>query len=134
VSGAAVPAIEPAGIAEYHAHVYYTAAQRGHARALREALGARFVVRLGRWRETPVGPHPRPMFQVAFGPEEFARVVPFLMLNRGPLDVLIHPETGRGAAGDHAARSAWLGAVQVLDIPWLEALEDALTPARPALP
>lgn len=120
---------EPAGIVEYHAHVYYAAAQRAHARWLREALGARFVVRLGRWRDTPVGPHPRPMFQVAFGPGAFGSVVPFLMLNRGPLDVLIHPETGHGAAGDHAVRSAWLGAVQVLDIPWLEAMDAALRDA-----
>lgn len=123
MSTAAGPPLEPASVAEYHAHVYYTPAQRAHARWLRVALGARFVVRLGRWRDTPVGPHPRSMFQVAFGPAEFGRVVPFLMLRRGPLDVLIHPETGHGAAGDHSVRAAWLGQRQVLDIPWLEALD-----------
>ena len=40
------------------------------------------------------------MYQVAFAPEEFGRLVPWLMLNRGGLDVLVHPQTGDGYA-DH---------------------------------
>ena len=40
------------------------------------------------------------MYQVAFSPEEFARFVPWLMLNRGGLDVLVHPQTG-DAYADH---------------------------------
>lgn len=121
--------IEPPGVGEYHAHVYYTPAQRAHARWLRAQLGRRFVVRLGRWRETPVGPHPRAMFQVAFAPAQFGAVVPFLMLNRGPLDILVHPESGHGHAGDHAVRSAWLGQPQVLDIPLLEQIDAGHLPA-----
>src|SRR5690349_5693003 len=68
-------------IAGYHAHVYYDAATRGAAERLREALGAGFDVRLGRWHDQPVGPHPSSMYQVAFDVAEFARIVPFLMLN-----------------------------------------------------
>ncbi len=40
--------------------------------------------------------------------EEFAKVVPWLMLNREGLSVLVHPSTGDGY-GDHLERSLWLG-------------------------
>ena len=123
------PLIDPLRAGEYHAHVYYTPPQRPHAAWLRAQLGRRFVVRLGRFRETPVGPHPRAMFQVAFVPAHFGAVVPFLMLNRGPLDILIHPESGHGHAGDHAVRSAWLGRPLVLDIPFLELIDAGHLPA-----
>ena len=56
----------------------------------------------------PVGPHTAAMYQVAFEPEELARLLPWLMLNRGPLAVLLHPETGDELA-DHTAHAAWLG-------------------------
>ena len=49
------------------------------------------------------------MYQVAFAPEEFGRLVPWLMLNRGGLDVLVHPQTG-DAYADHTEHASWLGA------------------------
>lgn len=119
--------IEPSAVAVFHAHVYFTPAQRPHARWLRRELARRYRVRLGRWRETPVGPHPRPMYQVAFGSDAAGQVMTFLMLNRGELDILVHPETGHGHAGDHAVRSAWLGTPQALDIGLLEALDRGRT-------
>jgi aromatic ring-cleaving dioxygenase len=64
--------------------------------------------RLGRWHDQPVGPHPVPMYQVAFAVDEFARLVPWLMLNRGELSVLVHPLTGDDYA-DHAQFALWLG-------------------------
>jgi len=45
---------------------------------------------------------------VKFNPEEFARVVPWLMLNRAGLNILVHPET-RDAYTDHALNALWLG-------------------------
>jgi DOPA 4,5-dioxygenase len=45
---------------------------------------------------------------VAFGVEDFAALVPWLMLNRGGLDVLIHPLAGN-AYDDHTAYAMWLG-------------------------
>jgi len=94
--------------ASYHAHVYYDAATRGQAAEVREALGAQFAVQLGRWHDTPVGPHPQGMYQVAFPAEEFPRVVPWLMAHHGPLAVLIHPNTDDDL-GDHSDRALWLG-------------------------
>ena len=99
---------EPSAIRAYHAHVYYLPKTRADAARLREELDNRFTVTLGRWHDALVGPHTRSMYQVAFAPDEFARVVPWLMLNRGPLDVLVHPETGDEVA-DHTAHAFWLG-------------------------
>ena len=92
----------------YHAHVYYDPADRRPAERLREAIGSRFAVELGRWHDEPVGPHPTAMYQVAFAAGEFARLMPWLMLNRGGLDVLVHPQTG-DALADHTIHAAWLG-------------------------
>jgi DOPA 4,5-dioxygenase len=99
---------DTAGIEGYHAHVYYDAATRGVAERLRQALDERFPVRLGRWHDVPVGPHPGAMYQVAFDVAEFPRLVPWLMLNRAGLNVLVHPLTGDDYE-DHARHALWLG-------------------------
>ena len=97
-----------AGIAGYHAHVYYAPATRPVAERLRQALGEGFAVTLGRWHDQPIGPHPQAMYQVAFEVPEFARLVPWLMLNRAGLSVLVHPSTGDDYE-DHARFALWLG-------------------------
>ena len=80
---------------------------------MREALGERFTVRLGRWHDVPVGPHPGAMYQVAFEVAELPRLLPWLMLNRGVLNVLVHPLTGDDYE-DHARYALWLGTPQKL--------------------
>lgn len=109
-------------ISGYHAHVYFDAATRERAWALRELVGKTFAdtvaanaVTIGRFHERPVGPHPRWSFQIAFAPAEFERVVPWLMLNRGGLTVFLHPETG-DALGDHAERAVWMGELLSLNL------------------
>ena len=92
----------------YHAHVYYDEETRSLAAQLRGKIDARFEVKLGRWREAPVGPHPAPMYQVAFAPAQFPHIVPWLMLNRGGLNVLVHPLTGEDRP-DHSDYALWLG-------------------------
>jgi aromatic ring-cleaving dioxygenase len=93
----------------YHAHIYYDPASREAAAQVRAGL-AKFNVQLGSWHDQPVGPHPQSMYQALFANDEFARVVPWLMLNRQGLTVLVHPSTG-DSYGDHLERSLWLGAV-----------------------
>ena len=109
-----MPAKPPAEITGYHAHIYYDDSTRDAAAKLREAVAASFEVRLGRWRDAPVGPHPRPMYQVAFAPDQFDRLVPWLMLNRAGLVVFVHPETGDDLA-DHSDHAVWLGEKLTLD-------------------
>jgi DOPA 4,5-dioxygenase len=99
----------------FHAHIYYHTATRDVAARIREALDANFDVQLGRWRDSPVGPHPKAMYQVAFAPEHFGTLVPWLMLHREGLDVLVHPETGDDLA-DHRDRALWLGNRLELDL------------------
>ena len=99
---------DAARIEGYHAHIYYDAATRPIAERLREAIGRRFAVRLGRWHDKPIGPHPIAMYQVAFSVDDFPRLVPWLMLHRAGLSVLVHPETGN-EYDDHARFAGWLG-------------------------
>ena len=99
---------EVAVIRGYHAHVYYDAESKPAAAALREAIETRFDIRMGRWHDRPVGPHPRWSYQVAFEPPLFAEIVPWLALNRGDLVIFIHPETGDDLP-DHRDRALWLG-------------------------
>src|SRR3712207_5560939 len=84
-----VPMIDVTAVRDYHAHVYYDAQSRPAAARVRDALSQRFGVALGRWHDRPVGPHPQAMYQVAFAPDQFAAVVPWLMLNREGLDILV---------------------------------------------
>jgi aromatic ring-cleaving dioxygenase len=108
----------------YHAHIYYDAETRSVAERLRHEIGERFAVRLGRWHDAPVGPHPGSMYQVAFEVAEFPRLVPWLMLNREELSVLVHPLTGNDY-DDHAHFPLWLGTPLPLKL-------EVLRGARPA--
>jgi aromatic ring-cleaving dioxygenase len=105
----------------FHAHVYYDDDKSREAAAeIRAYAEQNFDVRMGRWRDKPVGPHPKPMFQMAFEPEVFAAILPWLMLNHGELAILIHPETGEHVP-DHRDFALWLGEKLELDIAFLEA-------------
>ena len=106
--------------AGFHAHVYFDAATREKAVGFREAIAGRFAVELGRWHEGPIGPHTSAMYQVAFSPEQFASIVPWMMLNRGVLRVLVHPMTGDEVA-DHTSNPLWLGEPLPLDLDFIRA-------------
>ncbi len=103
-------------ITGWHAHIYYDpAATKQQAARLREGIAAAFpAALLGRWHDVPVGPHPTAMYQVAFGPELFPTLVPYIALHREGLTVLVHPETGRQKL-DHLQHAIWMGAVLPLD-------------------
>jgi aromatic ring-cleaving dioxygenase len=104
--------VDPSGlpieISGYHAHVYYDPATRPHAERLAETIGKEFPVQFGGLHHGPVGPHPIANLQIIFTVAEFQNVVPWLMLNREGLDVLIHPLTD-DSVEDHSRYALWLG-------------------------
>ncbi|KAF2711691.1 hypothetical protein K504DRAFT_465431 [Pleomassaria siparia CBS 279.74] len=57
----------------------------------------------------PRGPHIIGMFEVnLFTPEQFGAFVPWLVINRGPLSALVHPNTDEEER-DHTQRATWMG-------------------------
>jgi aromatic ring-cleaving dioxygenase len=92
----------------YHAHIYYGGEHRlPIVDKLCEDLAAQFAVELGK-NNGIAGPHPVAQRQVIFKTSAFAEVVPWLMLNRQGLDILIHPLTD-DEYDDHTAHALWLG-------------------------
>ena len=60
------------------------------------------------WTRTARGPYPVPQFRFIFTTAQFENIVPWLMLNRQGLDVLVHPLTDN-SYDDHSRYAVWLG-------------------------
>ncbi|KAL1311503.1 hypothetical protein AAFC00_001626 [Neodothiora populina] len=59
--------------------------------------------------DRPIGPHAVGMFEVnIFTPAQFGAFIPWLVINRGPLSALIHPNTD-DEIRDHTQRATWMG-------------------------
>jgi len=99
----------------YHAHVYFDAGTAEAARRLRGEIERRFDIEMGRFHEKPVGPHPRFSYQVAFPPELFGTLIPWLALNRDGLTVFVHADTGDDLL-DHTSHVLWLGESEELNL------------------
>jgi DOPA 4,5-dioxygenase len=118
-------------ISSFHAHIYYDPrTTRRAAERLRERVAERFVVRNGNWHDVPVGPHPQAMFQISFAKELFTSIVPFLMLNRDGLTILVHPNTDR-PKNDHLVHALWMGSVLPLDAAKLPETDEPEPPLEP---
>lgn len=107
---------DTSAIADYHAHVYYDpASTRDRAARVRGWMEERFpAARMGRWHDVPVGPHPRAMYQIAFPADLLPAILPWLMLNRLGLPVLLHPNTDN-ARDDHLVHAVWMGEILPLN-------------------
>ncbi|MDJ0599208.1 MAG: DOPA 4,5-dioxygenase family protein [Crocosphaera sp.] len=94
----------------FHAHVYYDTDSKHQALGLREEIEKKFAqkIQLGRCHDKPVGPHPTNSYQIAFSPDYFGLIVPWLMMNRQGLTILVHPKTENDLI-DHRDFSMWLG-------------------------
>jgi DOPA 4,5-dioxygenase len=101
-----------AAIEDYHAHIYYDPATKDRAALLRQWVEQRFPgqMRMGSWHDQPVGPLVQAMYQIAFPPDLLPGLVPFLMLNRMGLTILLHPQSGR-PRDDHTLNAVWMGEV-----------------------
>ena len=102
------PTSELVKIDGYHAHVYFDPATRARAAQLRETIAATLGVEVRELSDGPRGPHLVPQFRFTFKDAEFHNIVPWLMLNRQGLDVLVHPLTGN-SYDDHSRYAVWLG-------------------------
>ena len=92
----------------YHAHVYYDVESKTRAAKLRQTMLDRFKCEAGAFSDAPIGPHPISQFNITFETPAFQDIVPWLMLNREGLDVLIHPLT-ESSYDDHSKNAMWLG-------------------------
>lgn len=108
-------------------HIYYfqsNPVQSRYARELWERIRREFPeLRIYTFWDRPVGPHPVAMFEVnLFTPAQFGAFIPWLAVWRGPLSVLVHPNTTETDVPEHerelrnhTERAIWLGERVPLD-------------------
>ena len=106
---------QAADIRGFHAHVYFDAITRPTAERIHDALARHSGLEVGPLCEGRVGPHTKAMFQVTIPPEQFATVVPWLMVNRHGLSVFVHPTTD-DAVADHDTSPLWMGESLPIDV------------------
>jgi len=100
---------------EYHAHVYWgNSAERNRAMMLREWLEKEGCI-MGRVWDTPIGPHPLPMYQVIYNNGNKGRVESFLRANRETNSILLH-ESINDDLRDHTYGARWLGKELILNL------------------
>jgi DOPA 4,5-dioxygenase len=107
------------GDAPYHAHIYYCAADRAAAEALRErfATGEAGILFAGRMMDAGVGPHPMAQFEIHFLEPSVPAVV--AAIEASGLRALVHPLTDDDLA-DHTSLARWIGASVALDVSVLD--------------
>ncbi|KAI1429896.1 DOPA-like domain-containing protein [Xylaria sp. FL1777] len=104
----------------FDVHIYYyqnNKQQTEYAKALWERIRREFPeLRIYTFWDRPIGPHPVAMFEVnLFTPAQFGAFISWLVIWRGPLSVLIHPNTqeeGEHIAVElrnHSERAVWMG-------------------------
>lgn len=95
----------------YHIHVYFHPDQSQIARLLRTWVSERFLVELGAWHDGPFGPHTTPSYYFGFEKELLPVLLPWIILNRLGLTILIHPNTD-SPLDDHTINAVWIGTPQ----------------------
>ncbi|KAK4034594.1 isoprenoid synthase domain-containing protein [Parachaetomium inaequale] len=100
--------------------------QTQYARALWQRIRLEFPeLRIYTFWDRPIGPHPVAMFEVnVFTPAQFGAFVAWLAVWRGPLSVLIHPNTTDADdraeqerdLRNHTQRAIWMGERLPLDV------------------
>ncbi|HKS57789.1 MAG TPA: DOPA 4,5-dioxygenase family protein [Steroidobacteraceae bacterium] len=108
----------------YHAHIYFEPRERAAADRLRQRLLDSIglgqfasLVFVGELRDQPVGPHPKPQFEIHFREDVLPQVV--ALLRASGLNALVHPLTDDDLA-DHTSLGQWLGEPLPLDLSVLD--------------
>lgn len=102
-------------IENFHAHIYYDAADLEQAKALADAVRQRFGVAVGHFHQRPVGPHPRGSVQMTVPTERFGDVAAWLSVNRAGLTIFAHASTGDDRR-DHTHNVVWFGPSEELNL------------------
>ena len=102
-------------IRDFHAHIYYDAADVDSAKALAAEVQNRFGVAVGHFHLRPVGPHPRGSVQMTVPVNRFGEVATFLSVARGGLTIFAHASTGDDRT-DHTSNVIWFGPSEPLDL------------------
>jgi aromatic ring-cleaving dioxygenase len=107
------------GSAPYHAHIYYSDAERPAAEALRAdfTAGRPEVLFVGRMMDRGVGPHPIPQYEVHF--LEPSRRAVIEAIQATGLRALVHPLTDDDLA-DHTSLAHWIGEPLDLEVTTLD--------------
>lgn len=110
--------------ARYHAHIYFDAARRPAAAALRDAFAGRIdaadepaILFVGPMRDHPIGPHPAPQYEVHFLARSRDAII--AMIEKSGLTALVHPLTDDDLA-DHTTLAYWIGEPLELDLAVLD--------------
>jgi len=102
-------------IKSFDAHIYYDEDSFEQAKMLIDEARKQFTLRIGHMHRKPIGPHPCWSCVLEFDPALFDTVVPWLMLNRDGLAVLVHPDTG-DELQDHTDFALWMGEIKTLNL------------------
>lgn len=104
--------------APYHAHIYYDAAERPKAAALRDEFGRDpAILFVGSMVDHGVGPHPIAQYEVHFLGSAVPAVV--AAIEATGLRALVHPLTDDDLA-DHTTLAHWIGEPVELDVTVLD--------------
>lgn len=94
-------------------HIYHNESDTEEAKfaqELHERVRREFPeLRIYKFWDKPVGPHPLAMFEVnTFDPHQTGAFFSWLVVNRGPCPVLVHPNTDN-PYDDHTSLATWMG-------------------------
>lgn len=116
----------------FDVHIYFhqnSTEQTAFAQALWERIRRSFPeLRIYKLWDKPIGPHPVGMFEVnIFTPAQFGAFIPWLVINKGPLSALLHPNTG-DEIRDHTHLATWMGERLPLDLTLMRLKKSAEVP------
>ena len=110
--------------APYHAHIYFTPAERSVAETLRRdflrlssADADPKILFVGKMTDGPAGPHPIPQYEIHFLKQSLDEVL--AMIRAAAVRALIHPLTDDDLT-DHTSLGTWIGEPIELDLSTLD--------------
>lgn len=110
-------------IQTYHAHIYFTLDKMPLATRVRENIIKELLqlTYTGQLIPVPVGPHPKPMFEIHIPASHIELAMASIDAHRSGLSVLIHPVQHDEMAA-HTVGARWLGEKLQLNLEILKQL------------